>query len=83
MAVPVPIVVPVSFAVPTSFLDSSSNASGAKLGGDLTSYCLGLIVTGFSRLPKEDAGNRDLLPHQGSIQDHINLLKTSKGVMQS
>ncbi|KAF4211345.1 hypothetical protein CNMCM5878_002813 [Aspergillus fumigatiaffinis] len=49
---------------------------------DLASYCLGLIETGFSRLPKEDAGNRDLLPHQGSIQDHINLLKTSKEVMQ-
>ncbi|GFF63103.1 hypothetical protein IFM60648_00818 [Aspergillus lentulus] len=41
-----------------------------------------LIETGFSRLPKEDAGNRDLLPHQGSIGDHINLLKISQEVMQ-
>jgi hypothetical protein len=75
-------VVLVSLVIRNSFLDSSSNASGTKLGRDLASYCLGLIETGFSRLPKEDAGNRDLLPHQGSIQDHINLLKTSKEVMQ-
>jgi hypothetical protein len=41
-----------------------------------------LIETGFSRLLKEDAGNRDVLPHQGSIQEHINILKVSQEVMQ-
>jgi len=41
-----------------------------------------LIETGFSRLPKEDAVNREFLPHQGSIQDHISLLKISQEVMQ-
>ncbi|KAJ5086934.1 hypothetical protein NUU61_008241 [Penicillium alfredii] len=49
---------------------------------DLASYCLGLIETGFSRLPKEDIVSREFLPHQGSIQDHIRLLKISQEVMQ-
>ncbi|PKX89346.1 uncharacterized protein P174DRAFT_464477 [Aspergillus novofumigatus IBT 16806] len=51
-------------------------------GRDLAGYYLGLIETGFSPLPKEDAGNRDLLLHQGSIQDHFNFLEISKEVMQ-
>jgi hypothetical protein len=72
----------VSFAILNSFLDSSSNASCTQLGRDLTGYCLGLIEAGFYRLPKRRASNRDLLPHQGSIQDHINLLEISKEVMQ-
>ncbi|PLB43702.1 hypothetical protein P170DRAFT_450894 [Aspergillus steynii IBT 23096] len=45
-------------------------------------YCLGLIEAGFSRLPKQDAGNFDSLPHQGSVEDHIRLLKISQEVMQ-
>lgn len=49
---------------------------------DLTSYCRGLIDTGFSRLPQEAVNNRKLLPYQGSIQDHIRLLKTSREVIQ-
>ncbi|KAJ5341385.1 hypothetical protein N7541_010509 [Penicillium brevicompactum] len=48
---------------------------------DLPSYCQGLIDTGFSRLPKEAANTRKL-PYQGSIQDHVRLLKTSRAVMQ-
>ncbi|KAJ5958954.1 uncharacterized protein N7479_006104 [Penicillium vulpinum] len=51
---------------------------------DLTSYCRGLIDTGFSRLPKEAkaASSRESLPHQGSIQDHIRLLKITQEVMK-
>ncbi|KFY39085.1 hypothetical protein V495_06163 [Pseudogymnoascus sp. VKM F-4514 (FW-929)] len=50
---------------------------------DLTSYCRGLIDTGFSRLPKEEAiDTRQTLPYQGSIQDHIRLLESSREVMQ-
>ncbi|GLA91202.1 hypothetical protein AtubIFM61612_005534 [Aspergillus tubingensis] len=48
---------------------------------DLTSYCTGLIETGFSRLPKEGSAKHHL-PHQGSIQDHVQLLRTSQKVMQ-
>ena len=48
---------------------------------DLPSYCQGLIDTGFSRLPKEAANTRKL-PYQGSIHDHVCLLKTSREVMQ-
>ncbi|OJJ50142.1 hypothetical protein ASPZODRAFT_128762 [Penicilliopsis zonata CBS 506.65] len=47
----------------------------------LESYCRGLIETGFSRLPKEEA-IFDELPHQGSIRDHIYLLNTSQEMMQ-
>ncbi|KAJ5576504.1 hypothetical protein N7535_003430 [Penicillium sp. DV-2018c] len=49
---------------------------------DLTSYCRGLIDTGFSRLPKEEVNDPKLLPYQGSIQDHIRLLKASRKVIQ-
>lgn len=49
---------------------------------DLTSYCRGLINTGFSRLPKEAVDGGKPLPYQGSIQDHIRLLKSSQQVMQ-
>ncbi|KAI9367683.1 hypothetical protein BJX61DRAFT_537863 [Aspergillus egyptiacus] len=49
-----------------------------NLGEHLTSYCRGLIDTGFSRLPKEAVNNRKLLPYQGSIQDHIRFLETSR-----
>ncbi|KAJ5981547.1 hypothetical protein N7522_013583 [Penicillium canescens] len=48
----------------------------------LTNYCRGLIDTGFSRLPKEAVNSRKLLPYQGSTQDHIRLLKTSRDVLQ-
>ncbi|RHZ58563.1 hypothetical protein CDV55_106039 [Aspergillus turcosus] len=37
--------------------------------------------TGFSRLPKEPV-TYELLTHQGSVQDHIRLLKISQEVMQ-
>ncbi|OQD74386.1 hypothetical protein PENDEC_c011G01601 [Penicillium decumbens] len=50
---------------------------------DLASYCRGLIDTGFSRLPKEEINSRDFLPYQGSVQDHIRLLKISQEVMQN
>lgn len=53
-----------------------------KLGKDLSSYCLGLIETGFSHLPKQDTIDHQLLPHQGLIQDHIHLLKINQEVMQ-
>ncbi|KZF20387.1 hypothetical protein L228DRAFT_232990 [Xylona heveae TC161] len=60
--------------------DPSPNCGPWK---DLTSYYLGLIETGFSRLPKEeDTIKRELIPHQGSIQDHIRLLQISQEVMQ-
>ncbi|KAE8353348.1 kinase-like domain-containing protein [Aspergillus coremiiformis] len=50
---------------------------------DLSSYSRGLIETGLSRLPKEEAiDNRELLPHQGSIQDHLSLLQISQKIMQ-
>ncbi|KAJ5135832.1 uncharacterized protein N7515_005110 [Penicillium bovifimosum] len=49
---------------------------------DLTSYCRGLVDTGFSRLPKEAVNDRELLPHQGSIEDHIRLLNISREVIQ-
>lgn len=49
---------------------------------DLAEYCQGLIDTGFSRLPKDAINNHQSLPHQGSIQDHIHLLETSREVMQ-
>ncbi|KAL3254655.1 hypothetical protein ABHI18_008825, partial [Aspergillus niger] len=48
---------------------------------DLQSYCKGLSETGFSRLPKEKTIKHGL-PHQGTIQDHIQLIKTSQAVMQ-
>lgn len=40
-----------------------------------------MIETGFSRLPKEERIDQELLPHQGSIQDHVQLLKISEEVM--
>ncbi|KAL4804384.1 kinase-like domain-containing protein [Aspergillus unguis] len=49
---------------------------------DLESYSLGLIETGFSRLPKNLA-NHEFLPYQGSIEEHIRLLKISQEVMQN
>ncbi|PLN76166.1 kinase-like domain-containing protein [Aspergillus taichungensis] len=49
---------------------------------DLKSYSLGLIETGFSRLPNPDTVNHDLLPYQGSIQDHVVLISKSWEVMQ-
>ncbi|KAG2019053.1 hypothetical protein GB937_005344 [Aspergillus fischeri] len=68
-AVPVPNVILVSFMfLYLLFKQESSNAAGAKLGTDLTSYCLGLIETGFSRLPRVDAGNRDLPPHKDQFK---------------
>ncbi|KAL4784214.1 hypothetical protein BJX76DRAFT_348012 [Aspergillus varians] len=48
---------------------------------NLTSYCQGLIQTGISRLPK-DAASHEVLPHQGSIQEHIRLLKVIQEVLQ-
>ncbi|GAT26646.1 serine/threonine protein kinase [Aspergillus luchuensis] len=48
---------------------------------DLTSYCTGLIETGFYRLPKEEHAKCSL-PHQGAIQDHVQLLNISQEVMQ-
>ncbi|KAE8404616.1 hypothetical protein BDV37DRAFT_271277 [Aspergillus pseudonomiae] len=54
----------------------------SNCGPYLTSYALGLVETGFSRLPKTDPVNHELLPHQGSVQHHISLLKTSLEVMQ-
>lgn len=56
---------------------------GARIGKDLTAYCQGLIQTGFSRLPKEGAiSSRELLPHQGSIQEHTRLLRISQEVLR-
>ncbi|KAL2834402.1 hypothetical protein BDW59DRAFT_156335 [Aspergillus cavernicola] len=43
---------------------------GRKTGKALASYFLGLVEPGFSRLPKEDNTNREVLPHQGSIQEN-------------
>ncbi|RAK97240.1 uncharacterized protein BO80DRAFT_415183 [Aspergillus ibericus CBS 121593] len=47
---------------------------------DLPSYNLGLIQTGYSRLPKSNSLNE--LPHQGSVQEHTRLLKISQKVLQ-
>ncbi|RAL10368.1 uncharacterized protein BO97DRAFT_456550 [Aspergillus homomorphus CBS 101889] len=47
-------------------------------GEDLTSYCRGLIETGFSRLPKDESVARKYPAHQGSIQEHIRLLQISQ-----
>lgn len=49
---------------------------------DLAGYCRGLIDTGYSRLPKEGSEIRESLPHQGSVQEHIRLLKINQEVMQ-
>ncbi|KAE8388679.1 hypothetical protein BDV23DRAFT_173680 [Aspergillus alliaceus] len=68
------------FSVP--FCNVGSNATGLQLGENLTSYCLGFVETGFSRLPKEDSVNRELLPHQGSTQSHIRLLNIRQKVME-
>lgn len=54
-----------------------------NIGKDLKKYCLGLIETGSSRLPKEGVINRELLPYQRSIQDHIRLLGISQEVMET
>ncbi|EAU35687.1 predicted protein [Aspergillus terreus NIH2624] len=53
-----------------------------QTGKDLSGYCQGLIKTGLSRLPKEVPENHNLLPHQGSIQDHIRLIEISQEVMR-
>lgn len=50
---------------------------------DLVSYGQALIDTGFSRLLKEGIESRQFLPHQGSVQDHIRLLKISQKVLQN
>ncbi|KAJ5796781.1 uncharacterized protein N7518_005321 [Penicillium psychrosexuale] len=49
---------------------------------DLASYYHGLIDTAFSRLPTAATSSRETLRHQGSIQDHIRLLKISQEVIQ-
>ncbi|KUM61922.1 hypothetical protein ACN42_g5172 [Penicillium freii] len=48
----------------------------------LTKYCTGLIETGTSRLPKQEDTISPKRPYQGSIQEHIDLLKSSQEVMQ-
>ncbi|PWY71677.1 hypothetical protein BO70DRAFT_414391, partial [Aspergillus heteromorphus CBS 117.55] len=58
--------------------DSSSNCGPWE---DLTEYCSGLIYTGFTRLPKASAIDHKLHPHQGSVDDHIRLLRTSQKVI--
>ncbi|KAJ5382009.1 uncharacterized protein N7496_004437 [Penicillium cataractarum] len=58
--------------------DSSPDCGPWK---NLERYCQGLIQTGFSRLPKY-AINNELLPHQGSNQEHIRLLNTSQSILQ-
>lgn len=50
---------------------------------DLASYCRGLIDTGDSRLPKEKIDSRAFLPYQGSVQEHIRLLKINQEMLQS
>ncbi|KAL3441573.1 hypothetical protein BJX65DRAFT_299639 [Aspergillus insuetus] len=55
-----------------------SNCSHWK---DLASYCLGLIEAGFSRLPKEPV-SQGSLPYQGSVEEHIHLLKISQEVLK-
>lgn len=57
--------------------DSSSNCGPWE---DLESYCRGLIQSGLSRLPKHAIN--ELLPHQGSIQEHIRLLNISQSILQ-
>jgi hypothetical protein len=55
-------------------MNRKNNAKSAILGKELKSYSRGLIETGLSRLAKEAIN--ELLPHQGSIQEHIRLLKS-------
>ena len=62
---------------------TNSDINAVKLGKDLKSYCAGLVETGFSRLPKQETIDHKILPHQGSIQDHIRLLKMNQEVMQN
>jgi hypothetical protein len=63
-------------------MTANSNAKNGILGKDLQSYCRGLIETGFSRLPEEATYiNNELLPNQGSIQEHTRLLKLSQQVL--
>ncbi|KAM3452453.1 hypothetical protein MY3296_004477 [Beauveria thailandica] len=47
---------------------------------NLTSYCQGLIETGFSRLPKKPIIHS--LPHQGSVEEHVRLITASQQVMR-
>lgn len=74
------IVAPISSSC-SAFSSTSALTQVGNLGKDLTSYCRGLIETGFSRLPKEPV-TQELRPYQGSVQDHIRLLKISQEVMQ-
>lgn len=52
-----------------------------KLGRTLEDYCQGLLDVGYSRLPLREKVNGDL-PYQGSIQDHLRLLKLSESVIK-
>ena len=54
----------------------------SKLGENLQDYYCGLVQSGSSRIPRKGTANVEQRPHQGSIQDHIDLLRTSEKVMQ-
>ncbi|KAH9871746.1 hypothetical protein J1614_006002, partial [Plenodomus biglobosus] len=49
---------------------------------DLQSYCSGLVDTGFSRIPNVDDSRAEVLPHRGSVQEHLRLLEISNRVIQ-
>ncbi|KJK66758.1 Phosphotransferase enzyme family protein [Aspergillus parasiticus SU-1] len=48
---------------------------------DLPSYSLGLIKSGYTRIPQGHMVKDEQLPYQGSIQDHTELLETSQKVL--
>jgi hypothetical protein len=52
------------------------------LGTDLKSYCSGLIDTGISCIPNDDGSQADILPHHGSVKEHLRLLEVSSRVIQ-
>ncbi|KAI8932663.1 hypothetical protein NX059_010158 [Plenodomus lindquistii] len=49
---------------------------------DLRSYCSGLIDNGISRIPNNDGSQADILPHHGSVKEHLRLLDVSSRVIQ-
>jgi hypothetical protein len=53
-----------------------------SLGTNLESYCSGLIENGFLRVPNDDDSQTDILPHRGSVKEHLRLLEVSSRVIQ-
>ncbi|GMG07999.1 unnamed protein product [Aspergillus oryzae] len=60
---------------------ASNHEVNGMIGMDLSSYSLGLIKSGYTRIPQGHMVKDEQLPYQGSIQDHTELLETSQKVL--